>query len=443
MGEKKKKTIYVCFDTCALVDCAFSSRPDTPSDLLVTIFNKMEQCGAKLLAPEVIEAELGAVVERRKGLMDCEVAAIKREIEESPSLGAGSKRLLSDSIDKARDAIRSNAESVEKMIRGKIDDEEFCERVVFGEQEICTAVRLALANARPSKAKHGEGLLQADCLIVSCIGSFIERNKNCEVVLCSSNTKDFAQQIGGEWQLADSIKTCLGDVRYYAKPSDLLKNELDLTDEEEEEVEALDEEYDRLVASYSVADILGIQTAQTSALAEALRESLGPQEAYMSSIASVLEKYQNIAPQNTYASIAQTIQNAMPDLSSYFASLRTNSAISEAANLISRHWAVTLSENEAVAAALREATVTSSLSSSLARAARLSSMTDSVVVESAKDDIAAKSTPINLGNTSVVGDLGASIVDAEGKTSVDELCSEILEEADPAFEADNKNDDAK
>ena len=48
MGKKKPKTTYVCFDTCTLVDCAFSSRPDTPSDLLVTIFNKNGRLWSKV-----------------------------------------------------------------------------------------------------------------------------------------------------------------------------------------------------------------------------------------------------------------------------------------------------------------------------------------------------------------------------------------------------------
>lgn len=423
MGKRKQKQVYVCFDTCTLVDCAFSSRSDTPSDLLVTIFNKMKDCGVKLLAPEVIEAELGAVVERKKRLMDDDIAVIKRSIEDSPSLGTGSKRLLSESVDKTKDSIRSNAEAIEKLIRDRIADESFCERVEFREGEICSAVRLALANAKPSKAKHGDGLLQADCLIVACIGSFIKKHRGSEVVLCSSNTVDFAQKVGEEWQLADSIKACLGAVRYYVKPSDLLKNELNLTDEEEEEIEALDEEYDRVVASSSLADILGIQTA---AISEAMKNSIGSQESYMSSmssIASAFEKYKNIAPRDTYAPVIQALQNAMPDYSSYAANLRASSAFSDIAKTINENTTLSsFGNNAAITDALNSfkgAVAASSLSNNSALAISLNSLKESAAAASFASNTSLKSALADMGDVTLEGDALLSLSDA---------CSELTNE---------------
>lgn len=108
---------------------------------------------------------------------------------------------------------------------------------------------MSIAGKRPAKAKHGDGLVQADCLIAAYLKRHIEDNPDSEVVFCSSNVVDFAQADGDNLKLhPDLDEYWAGAIRYFSDPNDLHKwlasLEGELTEEEESELEDYSQAYE-------------------------------------------------------------------------------------------------------------------------------------------------------------------------------------------------------
>lgn len=246
--------LYVCFDTCAIIDCAYARIPEANSSLLKRVFNVMDERGVKLLIPEVVLSELVLVEKDRRRETEEGLHKITDMIDELSKQGVLHGKALKNlrkSVKDARAEIVSEANDVIGDIRKRSEDSRRTRVLPFGEQEIHQAVTLALSGAKPAKNKTKYGLLQGDCLIAACVKSFVENNAGVTVVLCSSNTRDFAvgaDDGSGECVLHPELDELWGGrVKYCENPVALLKGWLEQRLDEEEERE-LDDAFERSAA---------------------------------------------------------------------------------------------------------------------------------------------------------------------------------------------------
>ncbi|WP_160324690.1 PIN domain-containing protein [Adlercreutzia muris] len=246
---------YICFDTCVLVDCALCLGKNTRSDLLDAIFQRMDETNTTLLMLDVIDAELDNVMKRRGE----DAAHSLNEIVESvnrvaaqKTLPANNKDKILSAIAKAKQSTRENEKDLVDNIRARAADPEKGVLLHFCTKDIEEAIRMSIAGKHPAKAKHSDGLVQADCLIAACLKRHIEDNPDSEVVFCSSNIADFAQADGDGLKLhPDLDEYWSGAVRYFSDPNDLHKwlasLEGELTEEEENELEDYSQAYESAV----------------------------------------------------------------------------------------------------------------------------------------------------------------------------------------------------
>lgn len=243
---------YVCFDTCVLVNCALCLAKNTQPDLLDAIFRRMDEAGATLLMIDVIDAELDNVMKRRgedAAHSLNEIAELVNIIAAQNTLPANSKDAILSAIANAKRSTRKNGKDLIASIRARAANPEKGLPLHFCTKDIEEAVRMSIAGKRPAKAKHGDGLVQADCLIAACLKRHIEDNPDSEVVFCSSNVVDFAQADGDNLKLhPDLDEYWAGAVRYFSDPNDLHKwlasLEGELTEEEESELEDYSQAYE-------------------------------------------------------------------------------------------------------------------------------------------------------------------------------------------------------
>ncbi len=255
MSNHRPTRRYICFDTCVLVDCALCLIKDTRPDLLDAIFQRMDEVGATLLMIDVVDAELDNVMERREEDFARSLNAIKESVKRiavENTLPANSKNEILSAIENAKQSTRKNGKDLVDRIRIRATNPEKGLLLRFCTEDIEEAIRMSIAGRRPAKAKHSDGLVQADCLIAACLKRHIENNQDCEIIFCSSNTADFAQTDGDNLILhPDLDEYWAGAVQYFSDPNDLHKwlASLDgeLTEEEESELEDYSKAYESTV----------------------------------------------------------------------------------------------------------------------------------------------------------------------------------------------------
>lgn len=237
----------------------------------------MDERGVKLLIPEVVLSELVLVEKDRRRETEEGLNKTTDKIDELSKQGVLHGEALKNLRKSAKDVragIVREADGVISDIRKRPEDPGRSRVLPFGEREIRQAVTLALSGAKPAKNKTKYGLLQGDCLIAACVKSFVESNADATVVLCSSNTRDFAvgsDDGSGECALHPELDELWdGRVKYCKNPVALLKGWLEQRLGEDEERE-LDDAFDRSSAASR-------ETVYASAFAEPLVRCSGLSE---------------------------------------------------------------------------------------------------------------------------------------------------------------------
>lgn len=246
---------YICFDTCVLVDCALCLIKDTRPDLLDAIFQRMDEVGATLLMIDVVDAELDNVMKRREEDFAHSLNTIRESVKRiavENTLPANSKNEILSAIENVKQSTRKNGKDLVDRIRTRATNPEKGLLLRFCTEDIEEAIRMSIAGKHPAKAKHGDGLVQADCLIAACLKRHKKDHPDSEVIFCSSNIADFAKTDGGGPILhPDLDEYWAGAVRYFSDPNDLHKwlasLEGELTEEEESELEDYSKAYESTV----------------------------------------------------------------------------------------------------------------------------------------------------------------------------------------------------
>lgn len=204
----------------------------------------------RLLLSEVVLGELKKVVkETRESTVSAlhDLESQVDEIAESGVLGRSNAKTLQQTIREVKNSIVGEADNAITKICDMTEDSNRAEVIPIESSDIVEAVRIALAAERPAKHKESLGLLQGDCLIVAGLERFVRCHEAEHIVLCSSNTADFATKSDGEYLLHPDVQQRLGGVAYYTNPVDCIEHEIpNLKEAEKEEIVTLGNTYERV-----------------------------------------------------------------------------------------------------------------------------------------------------------------------------------------------------
>lgn len=306
--------LYICFDTCVLVDCAFARNAKSSPGLLDRIFEKMDAAGAKLVMPEVVLAELDLASGKREADVRDAFKGILDKIDDV----AGKKLLdnrnkgdIDRSVKRRRDDILKSANESLAKVRSLAADGEKAVLLGFTDEDVHEAILISLAGRRPSSAKAGYGLVQGDCLIAACLRRFIDEHPGDKVAFVSSNTSDFAT--GGEnagYQLHPDLRDYLPGLMYFSDPISMMADVLpDRTKTDKAKTAKLSDVYKGIVSLPTV------DTAWASEFAKAVR----PSSEFLEMMRQMQESAQ---PFKSASVIADVLSKAdIPSYGQYMASL--------------------------------------------------------------------------------------------------------------------------
>ena len=269
---------YILLDTCTIVDCAYSRGEKAAPSLLGKVLEACERDGVKLLVPEVVLLELDKASAKAssrtfEGLKAVEDAI--SEISKSGILGGRHLGNLREALKAAKGGIKDDARASLERMRAAAEEAATAERIDISESDVVEAIRVAIAQKRPAKAKAEWGLVQGDCLIIAGLARFMKDHPNDEFVLCSSNVSDFACKSEGSVTLHPDIAERLGSVAYYTNPAEMLKAEQPgIDDVERDEIEELGESFERVSSDawFDYPGVVGGMQAFQNAMAAQAQE---------------------------------------------------------------------------------------------------------------------------------------------------------------------------
>lgn len=262
-----KSTTYICLDTNIVIDCAYA-RGNNNSFLLDKILEQCSNRRIKLLIPEVILLELEPASRK-------EAESVLKALNEVSKAVEGiekSSALYGDSLSKITTAIKTAKQSIRNQVQQKItnyidtiSDEKLATRITLSHDIIIEAVKIAIADEKPSKSKSSYGILQDDCLIVASLEEFIRTHPSDRVIFCSRNTKDFTE--GGNKQLHNDIRKRLKEIVFYSNPVKMLQNEFPTNnDNTSKDTEGLENSYKTISARPESLNISGFSGYIKSAI---------------------------------------------------------------------------------------------------------------------------------------------------------------------------------
>ena len=266
---------YIFLDTCVIIDCAYSRNKWSDPTLLDRLLCLCEEDDVKLLLSEVVLLELekvakGAAESAMKSLND-----IREQAEANSKAKRFSKMLVNElkqEIRESENAITEGANRALDRVREIANDPDRSITIPIDATDILVATKIAIAGKKPSKKKSEWGLLQEDCQIIAGLERFVRAHKEDCVVLCSSNTTDFALRDGKKYDLHDDIAERLSCVTYTTNPFACIKEvQPDLYENEREELAQLGEIYES-VSAVRMAEGLLAMGSMLSAAFEALEE---------------------------------------------------------------------------------------------------------------------------------------------------------------------------
>lgn len=289
--------IYVFLDTCVIVDCAYTRHEQANPTLLDKVIECCESPTAKLLLSEVVLLELDKVSKARaqeveEGLREVEQAI--EAIAEKKTIGIDSRKALVGLIKESKKQIISSAEEAFTKVRDLSEDSDRASLIRMVADDLVVAVSMALQGANPSKRKEVVGLLQGDCLIVAGLERFAREHPEDHIVICSSNTKDFATKDDQGWHLYPEIAKRVPGAEFYCNPVEVLEAIKPAISEAERAVrEELKESYDSVAKDRGSTDY----AEEISSLAEAVKAARQANMGRMrelTGVESTFERYRHL-----------------------------------------------------------------------------------------------------------------------------------------------------
>lgn len=286
--------IYVFLDTCVIVDCAYTRHEQANPTLLDKVIECCKSPTAKLLLSEVVLLELDKVSKARAqevndGLREVEQAV--ERIAEKKTIGIDSRKALVGLIKESKKQIISSAEDAFTKVRNLSKDGDRASLIPMVADDLVAAVGMALQGANPSKSKEVVGLLQGDCLIVAGLERFAREHPEDHIVICSSNTKDFATKDDQGWHLYPEIAERVPRAEFYCNPVEVLEAiKPDISEAERTEREELKESYDSVAKERESIDYAGVLSAMRT-MADVARQVEKERIIAVGGLASALRTY--------------------------------------------------------------------------------------------------------------------------------------------------------
>lgn len=230
---------YVFLDTCVIVDCAFARKEKSSPKLLERLMGRLGDSGVKLILPEVVQLELEKVLPQTMSVAVESFGAVKKSVQdvaENSLLSHSAKVKLLDAVKAARAELNSDVKDALELINHISNESDRCVVLPLIQEDIIVATKMAIKGNKPSKSKAEWGLVQEDCLIIAALERFMNDNPGVEMVICSSNTDDFATKAsdGKGYTLHEQIASRLVGCRFYSNPVDLMTDETFMSKENEE-----------------------------------------------------------------------------------------------------------------------------------------------------------------------------------------------------------------
>jgi len=205
---------------------------DTP-DTLNKLYDLLEEDKLRLLLPEVIQLEFYQILEDKADELKRSVDRHKEEIGKDNSLD---DKISDDLIEKLDDCINDrgkNKEEVKKTIE-KIFSHKNTVKLQISNDTLIKAYKYSLSKKKPfKKSQKEEGKieqsLQGDCLIISTLEEFLNKEKDFEFYFCSRNKSDFADNkavADKDMKIHKDIKKNFAHIEYYLNLFQLLNDKL-------------------------------------------------------------------------------------------------------------------------------------------------------------------------------------------------------------------------
>lgn len=288
---------YVFLDTCVIVDCAYTRHEKANPTLLDKVIECCEGPTAKLLLSEVVLLELDRVSKARAEEVDEGLREVERTVEsiaKKKTIGIDSRKALIGLIKQSKEQIISSAEESFAKVRELSQDSDRAFLIPMVADDLVAAVGMALRGANPSKRKEVVGLLQGDCLIVAGLERFRQDHPDDQIVICSSNTKDFAMKDEQGWHLYPEIAGRVPGAEFYCNPVEVLKAiRPAISEAESAELEELNESYDSVAKDRGSVDYFGMLEVLTEA-SEAMRKTNEERNRALRGAASAIERHQDL-----------------------------------------------------------------------------------------------------------------------------------------------------
>ena len=250
---------YVMLDTSVLINCTLLNAADSDPELLVALFDRMRDQGAKLLVPEVVKLEYARKAGEELEFIKGQTKKFRGSVKSAglPSTDVSRIHETLDKIDADRDKAARRAQSYFLQVAA---DPDISVPIPLDGNMVAEAIGYVLAGSKPSSGP-GRGLLNPDSLIVASVARFARLNGLTDddtILVCSSNHNDFAQYDANSKThlLADSISDAICcNTCYYHTPRFLLEQEFEIVVEDNEALRDALADYDELVEVGQAAQI--------------------------------------------------------------------------------------------------------------------------------------------------------------------------------------------
>ena len=260
---------YVFLDTCVIMDCAYSRKGCADPSLLDKLLDLCEEGEVKLLLSEVVLLELEKVAKDAAGSARKDLADFKKLVDANFNAKRLSKKVVNElkqEIHESENVVIEGADRALAKVREIANDSDRSVTIPIDVSDILVATKIAIAGKKPSKKKSEWGLLQGDCLIVAGLERFVREHKEDRVVLCSSNTTDFALNKKQNDVLHGDIAERLSGVTYTNNPIACIREiQPDLDENERGELAQLGEVYESVTATRMAKNLLAMGSVLAAA----------------------------------------------------------------------------------------------------------------------------------------------------------------------------------
>ena len=185
---------YLCIDTNIFIQCCLLEEEGDDIGALDKLMELLEGGSVKLLLPEVVLLEFYKRLSEKTDVMQKQIDNHKKSVGEDSSLDNKFKTDIIDSLRTVMEKRIQNKDMVKKKIGGIFSHANTLkDDLKITADLIARAYKYNLNGKKPFKKMHNSNTfqIQADCLIIESLSTFLYGKDNYELYFCSLNDSDF------------------------------------------------------------------------------------------------------------------------------------------------------------------------------------------------------------------------------------------------------------